>query len=131
MTLIEASITAGIRPTSMILHTQPGKKWDEFDFLCLEAHQMVVDERCPQCGYPKWMCHDESGDIGFKPVLDTCFAVREVESHEADTMGKMSDKKKRGVKVRPEVFTYSGKPLDGDMREAYYRAEWLKANPED
>jgi len=128
--LIEASITAGIRPTSMILHTQPRKRWDEFDFLCIEAHQIVLSERCAQCGYPRWLCHNEEENAGWKAVQDVCFATREVENKNADKVDGLPEKQKRGMKLRVEPFRYDGKDADPDMRANYYKTEYEKANPE-
>lgn len=128
--LIEASITAGIRPTSMILHTQPGKKWNKFDFLCIEAHQIVVNERCPQCGLPRWVCHNEDGDIGFRVVKDICYAKREIETVDESDQKQKKYKAPKGVMARPEPFRYSGEPIDGDVREAYYRREFERKVPD-
>lgn len=121
--LIEAAIEQGIRPTSLILRVQPRGKWNEFDFLCSEAYKMVISERCGQCGLPRWMCHNEDGDIGFKLVKDVCFATKEVETDEAKNSKKTNYKSPKGTRIRPEPFLYSGGVLDMDVREGYYKAK--------
>jgi len=129
--LIEASITAGIRPTSMILHTQPGKKWDEWDFLCIEAFQIARNETCQHCNMPMWICRNEDADIGFKVVEDTCFALREVEIEDEKNSNKNKYKAPKGTKARPEAVSYSKSELfTAEVREAYYKAEWEKSHPE-
>jgi hypothetical protein len=128
--LIEASITAGIRPTSMILHTQPNKRWDEFDFLCIEAHQIVLNERCGQCGLPRWICHNEDPDMGFKAIQDTCFAMKEIEILDERKSSNKDYKAPKGTKTRPEPYLYGGGEISGEHREAYYKVEWAKKNPE-
>lgn len=118
--LIEAAIEQGIRPTSLILRVQPRGKWNDFDFLCSEAYKTVVNERCAQCGLPRWMCHDASGDVGFKLVKDTCFATKEIETVAEKKEANKKYKAPKGVRIRPEPFRYSKRPLDMDFREAYY-----------
>ena len=127
--LIEASITAGIRPTSMIMHTQPRGKWSEWDFLCIEAYQIVQNERCRQCGLPVWMCHNDDGDIGTKVVKDICYSTREVETKDEEASSKKGYKAPKGVKTRPEPYRYSGRPLDADVREDYYKREYERKYP--
>lgn len=81
-------------------------------------------ERCQQCGYPKWICHNEGSDIGFKIEMDTCFAMKELDKYEG---GKRKRNSKwtpdPGAKAHPVAFTYSKRPLDWALREDHYRAE--------
>ena len=129
--LIEASITAGIRPTAMILHTQPRKPWNDFDFLCIEAHEIVLRERCPQCQLPRWMCHNTDGDVGFEIEEDVCFAIRELETLDEEATKRRGDEPaENGMKMRPVPMRYSGKPLDSALREAFYKAEYERMHPE-
>ena len=129
--LIEASITAGIRPTSMILHTQPGKKWTDWDFLCIEAFQIAKNEQCPHCGMPVWVCRNEDGDFGFKVVTDTCFALRELEMVDESKTKNSNYKAPKGAKARPEAYRYSkAEVFTAEVRESYYKAQWDKSHPE-
>lgn len=128
--LIDASITAGIRPMAMIMREQPTAPWDEFDFLCLEAHEIVLRERCGQCGLPRWICHNDDEDIQFKPVEETCFAKKELQQKDENDQKAPGYVAEKGVTLRPEPFTYSKTPFDGVMREAYYRGLHERANPE-
>lgn len=130
--MIEMALSVNARPTSGILQSRrPFGKWTAMDWACLEAYQMVQNERCAQCGGPKWICHNEDGDIGFKVVEDICFATKEIETQDEKKQNRNSNyKPPKGVRVRPEAFRYSGRPIDGDMREAYYEALSAKMNPE-
>jgi len=118
--LIEAAIEQGIRPTSLILRVQPRGKWNDFDFLCSEAYKTVINERCGQCGLPRWMCHNDDGDIGFKLVKDVCYATKEVETDAEKKSKKPKYKAPKGERIRPEPFRYSKRMLDMDYREDYY-----------
>jgi hypothetical protein len=43
---------------------------------------------------------------------------------------KKGYKAPKGVRTRPEPFSYSNSPIDGDVRESYYRRLHESANPE-
>lgn len=75
-TQIRASITAGIRPTSMIFHEQPSEPWTKHDFLLLEAYQILKDETCPKCGHPVWLCRSHSNTFSWKVESYVCQADR-------------------------------------------------------
>lgn len=129
--LIETAIRQGLRPTTYLLRVQPGKPWSKWDFLCGEAYAGVIAERCPQCGLPRWLCHNEDGDIGMKIVKDTCFGIKELETVEEKKSNKKGYKAPKGEKSRPEPWSYSGKPFDGTTREAFYKNEWEKLHPDE
>jgi hypothetical protein len=101
----------------MILHTQPGKKWTEEDFLLLEAYQILEDERCSQCGLPRYICHSDDRRIQFWVDSDTCNAKYEV------------DKRMESVKEPPKGTVLVPHPFmtdDSDfveLRGPYYEAE--------
>lgn len=80
---IKTAITAGIRPTAMIFHTQPSADWEPFDFLLLEAYQSLQDETCPKCGHPIWLCRSQSAELYFDVRSDYCQADRALKEHEA------------------------------------------------
>jgi len=131
LNLIETAKEWGIRPASLLLHSDPRGKWDEWDFLCVEAHKGVLNERCPHCGMPVWVCRNEDADIGFKIVEDTCFALRELETIDEAKSSKKNYKAPKGAKARPEAYRYSNSEVfTGEMREAYYKAKWEQDNPE-
>jgi len=130
LTLIDISIDLRCPPTSVILHKQPTAKWSDLDWALLEAHRGLQNERCGQCGLPRWICHSEDGDLGFKGVDDTCFASKEIDTvHDKKSSGK-NYKEPKGVRTHAEAFRYSGKPVGGlGEREAYYKAKWEQDNP--
>ena len=94
ITKIKASITAGIRPTAMIFHEQPTAPWVDFDFLLLEAHQMLNDEICPRCGHPVWLCRSSSEAIEFHVETSYCYAERA----QLESADKEKDRKSRASK---------------------------------
>ena len=63
----------------MIFHEQPTDKWTRFDFLLLEAYQVLQDETCPQCGQPVWLCRSDSPDVNIKVRKATCNVSAAVE----------------------------------------------------
>lgn len=105
----------------MIMGTQPSDDWDEYDFLLLEANQILEDERCSQCGLPRWICHNEDSDVRIELTDDTCFVKREIDA-ERELHSKDSNyKEPHGTVSRPQVSSWSGKPLDFVVREQYYK----------
>lgn len=82
VTKIKTSITAGIRPTSMIFHEQPTAAWVPLDFVLLEAYQRLQDELCPRCGHPIWLCRSQSNSVQFRIREDYCASERAVKEHE-------------------------------------------------
>lgn len=110
----------------MILHTQPNKPWTEYDFLLLEANQILEMEKCPQCGLPKWICHNDDGDLDFRVRKDVCYAMREVETSDRDDSSAKGYEKPPGTVARPEPYRPSGKTFDWSFREGFYRAEYEK-----
>ena len=64
----------------MILHKQPSKPWNKHDFLLLEAYQILEEERCGQCGLPKYICHSEDPEVRFRIEEDQCAAMVDKES---------------------------------------------------
>jgi hypothetical protein len=103
----------------MIMGTQPRDDWDEYDFLLIEAHQILLSELCSQCGLPRWICHNEDSDVRIELTDDTCFVQREIDSQK-EQMQKNDVKPEHGTVWRPEVSTWSGASLDFRVREAYY-----------
>jgi hypothetical protein len=106
----------------MILQKQPSKPWDKYDFLLLEAYQILEEERCPQCGLPQWICHNEDEDIQIELRDDTCFVKRTEQEADAINAKITNYKTPLGTVVQPHPKTYSGKALDWRVREQYYLA---------
>src|SRR5690349_3704515 len=82
----------------MIFHEQPTDPWVPFDFILLEAYQMLQDEICPKCGHPVWLCRSDSPNVQFKVRSAVCNAERElriVEDHKRPDKEREKDKKVR------------------------------------
>lgn len=95
-----------------------------------EAYEIMTNERCSQCGYPRWICHNDDGDIGFAIDEDTCFAKRETERVDAEkSKGKKDYKPPLGTVAQPRALRYSGGPLGIETREAYYEKAATSAEP--
>lgn len=112
----------------MIMGTQPREDWDEFDFLLIEAYQILEDERCGQCGLPTWICHNDMDDPETHGAIieialedDTCFVKREIDAENEQNSKNDSYKAPHGTVSRPKVSHALGKPLDFRVREAYYK----------
>ena len=110
----------------MLFQEQPDKKWRKHDFLLIEALQIMEQERCGQCGLPRWMCHDETGKVQFRIEEDLCIVKRDIEiKNEQD---QESGGKNHGISLQPEPFYVNGgDPIS--TRDAYY--ETLKKRREE
>lgn len=82
----------------------------------------MQDERCQQCGYPKWVCQNPSEDIRFKIELEDCSAMKSKNDYENPTRGARGKPKEipAHVAVRPIVYTESKSDLLS-FREPFYR----------
>ncbi|MFF2388956.1 hypothetical protein [Agromyces sp. NPDC058104] len=119
-TLLGQAIAAQIRPTALLIHTQPNEPWDEHDFLLLEAWAILQAEICKQCHLPKYICHNESHDLVFDVMEDSCGAAAAL--HEREQANARNDVKlDAGVQlyVRP-VLLSGGDPAT--LRDAYYES---------
>lgn len=119
MVKIKAALRAGIRPVSMLFHEQPTEPWNEFDFLLVEALQILEDETCSECGNPIWVCRNESASsIGFKVKTSTCFAKAELDRwHEREEKNK-SKRKRHGQSQYVVAYSYDGSPMPS--RKSFY-----------
>jgi hypothetical protein len=66
----------------MIFHEQPSAEWTPFDFMLLEAYQILQDEICPKCGHPIWLCRSNSSRVEFKVEGAVCQAERSLREYE-------------------------------------------------
>jgi len=107
VTKVRAAIENKIKPTAILFQEQPSEPWTKFDFLLLEAYQMLQDETCAQCGNPIWICRNEfATNIGFKIKEIKCFARAELERHNELQEKKNSKKKTYGTQEVPLPYTY-------------------------
>ena len=108
----------------MIRRTQPTDPWIPLDFLLLEANQIIIDEQCGSCGYPRWACQHDDNDLRVQIVSETCYPTRERELHEK-RLTEGDKKKPEGLQLRPRLYTASGAPLSS-FRKPYYEAQEKK-----
>lgn len=99
----------------MILGEDNRKAWSQLDVLVMQAYQIVEDERCGQCGLPRWLCRNEDGRLDLKIRYDDCYATNEIRKAEKDR--KEDDT--RGV-AYPEFVALDGTPLV-EFRALYYQ----------
>lgn len=107
---------------SMIYHEQPTKKWKPFDFLLLEAYQILQDETCPQCGQPVWLCRSTDSNVNISVQRARCFVTAELEKAQDNLNKKGNSKSLKGgeylyAKVEPIM---PGTELPS--REDYYNS---------
>lgn len=91
----------------------------------------MQDERCPQCGLPKYICQNEDNDVQFRVEEERCSAQAAEDNYRNPSRGRKGGKEKEipaGVALRPVPYTDSGRPLS-ELREPYYEA-LLKARKE-
>lgn len=105
----------------MLFHEQPNTDWTDFDFLLLEAYQMLQDETCSQCGNPIWICHNEEANhVGFKVKTSKCFADAELEKWREKQ--EKSKNKKKDYGTRPYVVPYTYDDSDMPSRRSYHES---------
>lgn len=112
MVKLRAAIENKIRPSAMLFHEQPDLPWTKFDFLLLEAYQILQDETCGMCGNPIWICRNEyATSVGFKIKSAKCFAKAELDRHQERESKKKNKPKKHGEQEYVLAYAYEG----GDM----------------
>lgn len=108
---------------SMIFHEQPTKKWKPFDFLLLEAYQILQDETCPSCGHPIWLCRSTDRNVVVSVGKAKCFVTAELEK----VQDKYASKKSKKDQLQGGEYLYANvKTIEkGTMlpsREDYYKS---------
>lgn len=118
-----------MRPTALILGTDNRKRMSKWDLVLIEAHQILQRERCPQCGYPRWVCSNPDAEIDVQFRVDTCFVTRAQDKHEKAREKQRTDRSRNktaeapaGEVAVPLVYRIDGGALE-DLREPYYEAE--------
>jgi hypothetical protein len=96
----------------MIFHEQPTDPWIDFDFMLIEAYQILQEETCGECGNPVWVCRNEDADwIGFKVKTSICFAKEEMDKWRSAQEKKKNYKPKPGAIHYPIAFSYDDRPM--------------------
>lgn len=102
----------------MLFHEQPTDPWNDFDFLLVEAMQILEDETCPDCGNPIWICRNEdASNVGFKIKVSTCFAKAELDRW---TESNKKRKKDLGPGEAPYIVAYTYDGGDMPTRRSFY-----------
>lgn len=105
----------------MLFHEQPSDPWVDFDFVLLEAYQILQDETCHECGNPIWVCRNEDAtNVGFKVKTAKCFAKAELDRWYEAQEKKKSKAKNHGEYPYVIPFTYDDGPMPS--RLDYYTA---------
>jgi hypothetical protein len=104
----------------MLFSEQPTDPWNDFDFMLVEAMQILEDETCSECGNPIWICrNEEAANVGFRIKTSRCFAKAELDKwHEAEE--KKKKKAKHGELPYVVAYTYDEGPMP--TRMDYYKA---------
>jgi hypothetical protein len=103
----------------MLFHEQPTDPWIPFDFMLIEALQILEDETCNECGNPVWICRNENAtNVGFKIKSTVCFAKAELEKWQEAQEKKNSSSRNYGELPYISAYTYDDGPLP--TRRSYY-----------
>lgn len=103
----------------MLFHEQPTDPWTDFDFMLLEAFQMLEDETCQECGNPVWVCRNEdAANVGFKIKTSTCFAKAELERWQEREEKNKTKRKRFGQSQYVVAYTYDDSDLPS--RKSFY-----------
>jgi hypothetical protein len=105
---------------ALLFREQPTDPWNEFDFLLVEAYQMLEDETCTECGNPIWICRNESAtNVGFKIKTTKCFAKAELDKWN-EKQEKKKAKLSHGEMPYIVPYTYDEGPMPS--RKQYYQS---------
>lgn len=138
---MKASIAHGWRPSVLILGKDSRKqKITQTDITLSKAYQRFLNELCAQCGYPKYLCHNDDNRIQFRLARDECAATAMAEGEQrriAKAAEKNPDSMPRGVRIYAEPYLTEDAVTEGkefsDFRRPYLmeRARALGLIPED
>lgn len=107
----------------MILGKDSRKSWDKWDLLLAEAYQILQDERCSQCGLPRYICHSEDAGVHFDIEVDACDAKKAIAIYEKNRGGKDGYQPPPGTQLFPRpVMDDPARDLT-ELRRPYYEAE--------
>lgn len=94
----------------MIFYEQPTDPWVKFDFMLIEAYQILQDETCPKCGHPVWLCRSSDPRVQFRVTSNVCFAERALKEYEDQK--KPRTQREKDMKTRKEWGSfYSTSPF--------------------
>jgi hypothetical protein len=103
----------------MLFHEQPTDPWTPFDFMLVEAFQILEDETCSECGNPIWVCRNSNAsNLGFKIKTTKCFAKAELDKWNEKQQKK---KAKLGPGEMPYIVPYTYDEGLMPTRHSYYQ----------
>ena len=116
----------------MLFHEQPADEWTRYDYLLLEAYQILQDETCSHCGNPIWICRNEfAANVGFKIKTAVCFAKAELDRHQEAQEKKKSKQKRYGEQDYVVAYTYDNSDMPSRMSYYSALAESLSSESDD
>jgi hypothetical protein len=109
----------------MIFQEQPTEAWVPFDFMLLEAYQMLQDETCPKCGQPVWLCRTSSPNVEFKVRSAICYAeraLREAEDLRKERKDRAEKNERKEWGVSYFITPFVPENIEGDLptRREFY-----------
>ena len=111
--------------------TDNRKRWSKWDIVLAQAFQILENERCSQCGLPRYICGNDSRDVDFRIEKQVCYATiarEKYEKAEEKKRGKAKGQQNEappGEAVYPSPYLHSGADLS-TLRDPYYEAEWKR-----
>ena len=139
---MKAAIAHGKRPSVLVLGKGSTKKpktvkqllralhdetvYDRTDVVLGKAYQRFLNELCGQCGYPKYLCHNDDNRIQFRLARDECAATAMAENEQV-SITKRYEKNPhlapKGVRIYAEPYLTEDAVEEGlelsDFRRPY------------
>lgn len=109
----------------MLLGADNRKKWSHLDILVMQAYQTVQDEKCSQCGYPRWICQSDDPKLQVRVNEYHCYGKQELEKYDE----AHREDGQKGVSTYPEWYHLDGEPLI-NFRDLYYEQQAREAASE-
>jgi hypothetical protein len=109
----------------LIFQKQPYSKWNELDFILLEAFRIYQDELSQSNGLPMWLGQSIDGKVGFRIETTQNIADKELaefDKREGDKKNPTKGLQRYAIPVNledPKVAV----PMGGLAREAYFEAK--------
>ena len=78
--IIKLAIENKMRPTAVLYREpDPYSDWTDLDYSFVQAYQVIMDELCPKCGNPAWLCRSTDSNIDWNIDTITCYASKAIE----------------------------------------------------
>lgn len=122
---MRSAILRGFRPTTLTNRRQPYSKWDKFDFLLLEAFDVMESETSKSTGLPVWLTRSGDPMIDFLVEDGEDFADAAIQKYDKAQKGPKGDKEPPPGSFRyaiPQTLDGSAVPEGGLARERMLKA---------